>query len=115
MRFIFRLLFLVPLVAFALLTSCSTMPTGPTAEYHVTAHKPKDPSKVRVDLSLSKQNVYVMGGERCFMAAAGSCGLPKKPTPKGRFTIYSKTEHKRASACGYPGPGHQGGPAAAGQ
>jgi hypothetical protein len=56
MRSILRLLTLIPAAAFALLTSCTTMP-APTTAYHVTAHKPKDPAKVRVALSLSKQNV----------------------------------------------------------
>src|SRR5262249_38301104 len=76
MRLNYRFLVLLPAVGFALLTSCTTTPTGPTAAYHVTAHKPKDASKVRVDLSLSKQNVYVMEGDRCLMAAACSVGLP---------------------------------------
>src|SRR5262252_9014667 len=101
MRPISRLLFLVPAAAFALLTSCTTMPAPSTGAYHVTAHKPKDPSKVRVDLSLSKQNVYVMEGDRCLMAAAVSVGLPSKPTPKGHFTIYNKIENKRSGSYGY--------------
>ncbi len=67
MRHIYRLLLLVPLAAFALLTSCTTMPST-AGVYHVTAHRPNDPSKVRVDVSLSKQNVYVMEGDRCLMA-----------------------------------------------
>ncbi|HEY3663918.1 MAG TPA: L,D-transpeptidase, partial [Chthoniobacterales bacterium] len=100
MRHIFRFLFLLPLAGIVLLTSCSTLPM-PTSEYHVTAHKPHDPSKVRVDLSLSKQNVYVMEGDRCLMAAAVSVGLPNKPTPKGHFTIYNKIEHKRSGSYGY--------------
>jgi len=100
MRLAFRLLLFLPLAGFAFLTSCTTMPP-PSREYHVVARKPKDPSKVRVDLSLSKQNVYVMEGDRCLMAAAVSVGLPNKPTPKGRFTIYNKIEHKRSGSYGY--------------
>jgi len=114
MRLTLRLLFLLPLAAFALLTSCSTMPTSPGGPYHVTAHKPKDPSKVRVDLSLSKQNVYVMEGDRCLMAAAVSVGLPNKPTPKGHFTIYNKIEHKRSGSYGYRVQGERVVPAEAG-
>ena len=114
MRFILRLLFFVPLPVFALLTSCSTMSIAPTAEYHVIAHKPKDPSRVRVDLSLSKQNVYVMEGDRCLMAAAVSIGLPNKPTPKGHFTIYNKIEHKRSGSYGYRVQGSRVVPADAG-
>ncbi len=100
MRHVFRFLLLAPLAGFVVLTSCTTVPTT-TAEYHVTAHKPHDPSKVRVDLSLSKQNVYVMEGDRCLMAAAVSVGMPNKPTPKGHFTITNKIEHKRSGSYGY--------------
>src|ERR1044071_288011 len=113
MRIIFRLLVIAPLAACALLTSCSTMaPVG--GEYHVTAHKPRDPSKVRVDLSLSKQNVYVMEGDRCLMAAAVSVGLPNKPTPKGNFRIYNKIENKRSGSYGYRVQGERVVPADAG-
>ncbi len=73
MRIISRLCFLAVLAAFALLTSCSTMAPTSTV-YHVVAHKPHDPSKVRVEVSLSKQNVYVMEGDRCLMAVATSVG-----------------------------------------
>jgi hypothetical protein len=101
MRLNSRLLLLLPAIGFGLLTGCTTTPTAPKTAYHVTAHKPKDPSKVRVDLSLSKQNVYVMEGDRCLMAAACSVGLPSKPTPKGHFTIYNKIENKRSGSYGY--------------
>ena len=68
--------------------------------YHVTAYKPSDPSRVRVLVSLSQQNVYVMEGDRCLMAAAISVGTAAKPTPKGNFHIYSKQEHKRSGSYG---------------
>ena len=113
MRLSFRLAFLGPLAGVALLASCTTTPP-PTAAYHVTAHKPHDPSKVRVDLSLSRQNVYVMEGDRCLMAAAGSVGLPNKPTPKGHFTIYNKIENKRSGSYGYRVQGDRVVPADAG-
>lgn len=69
--------------------------------YHVTALKPNNPSKVRVKVSLSKQNVYVMEGDRLLMAVATSVGIPAKPTPKGNFTIYSKQEEKRSGSYGF--------------
>src|SRR5581483_2560451 len=74
---------------------------------HVTASKPHDPSAVRVKVSLSKQNVYVMEGERCLMAAACSVGLPDKPTPRGNFKIYSKQEHKRSGSYGFSVQGNK--------
>ena len=69
--------------------------------YHVTAYKPHDPSAVRVKVSLSQQNVYVMEGDRALMAAAISVGMASKPTPRGNFTIYSKQEHKRSGSYGF--------------
>lgn len=102
MRLVSRLFFVGAAAAAALLTGCETgsMISGGKA-YHVTAYHPSDPSKVRVKVSLSKQNVYVMEGDRCLMAAAVSVGLREKPTPRGSFTIYSKQEHKRSGSYGF--------------
>ena len=97
MRSIFTLVLLAVAIVF---TSCSIAPMG-TGPYHVTAYKPHDPSKVRVKVSLSKQNVYVMEGDRLLMAAATCVGIPSKPTPKGNFTIYSKQEEKRSGSYGF--------------
>lgn len=69
--------------------------------YHVTAYKPNDPSAVRVKVSLSKQNIYVMEGDRCLMAVACSVGISSKPTPSGSFRIYSKQEEKRSGSYGF--------------
>jgi lipoprotein-anchoring transpeptidase ErfK/SrfK len=92
--------FLLALSGAALLAGCQTAPVG-GGNYHVTAYKPTDPSKVRVDVSISKENVYVMEGDRCLMAAACSVGIPSKPTPKGHFTIYRKEEQKRSGSYGF--------------
>src|SRR5678815_5536127 len=105
MRLSFRLLFLVPLAAVALLTSCTTMAPTSTGTYHVTALKPHDPSKVVVKLSLSTQNVYVMEGDRLLMAVQGNVGKPSAPTPTGNFTIIDKDKTKRRVSepdAGYP-------------
>ena len=86
----------------SLLAGCGTTArVAPGGPYHVTAYRPHDPSAVRVKVSLSKENVYVMEGDRCLMAAAISVGLPEKPTPRGTFTIYSKQEHKRSGEYGF--------------
>src|ERR1700757_465093 len=102
MRHVFRLILLCASSLALLLTGCATgghvSAGGP---YHVTAYKPNDPSKVRVLVSLSQENVYVMEGDRCLMAAAISVGMPSKPTPKGNFHIYSKQEHKRSGSYGF--------------
>src|SRR5881396_1028134 len=101
MRHVSRFILLAAGGSLLLLTGCETarMPVG--GPYHVTAYRPHDPSAVRVRVSLSQQNVYVMEGDRCLMAAAISVGLPAKPTPRGSFTIYSKQEHKRSGSYGF--------------
>ena len=102
MRHIYRLILLCAGPSLLLLSGCATgglvSAGGP---YHVTAYKPNDPSAVRVKVSLSQENVYVMEDDRCLMAAAISVGMPNKPTPKGNFRIYSKQEHKRSGSYGF--------------
>src|ERR1700716_3924048 len=99
MKFVSRFTLIASAGLFAL-TGCETgrMIAGGGGPYHVTALKPNDPSAVRVKVSLSKQNIYVMEGDRCLMAVACTVGIPAKPTPKGNFTIYSKQEHKRSGS-----------------
>jgi len=88
---------------FALSAGCATGPVrGP---YHVTAYKPHDPANVRVKLSLSTQNVYVMEGDRLLMAAKTNVGKPSNPTPTGHFTIFNKDKTRRRQSepdRGYP-------------
>src|SRR5262245_41140970 len=75
MRHLYRLILLGAGGSLLLLTGCATgghvSAGGP---YHVTAYKPHDPSAVRVKVSLSQQNVYVMEGDRNLMAAAINVG-----------------------------------------
>ena len=105
MRILSRSSLLTAVLVAPFLTSCSNAPLASGGysggNYHVTAYKPNDPSKVRVKVSLSKENVYVMEGDRCLMAVACSVGVPSKPTPSGNFTIYSKQEHKRSGSYGF--------------
>ena len=95
-----HLLFLAAIAILALLTGCAVTPSAEKI-YHVVAHRPSDPSKVRVDVSLSKQNVYVMEGDRCLMAAAVSVGMTQHPTPKGHFHIFNKIAEKRSGSYGF--------------
>src|SRR5260370_28660958 len=108
MRHVYRAIFLCAAPSLLLLTGCATgghvSAGGP---YHVTAYKPNDPSRVRVLVSLSKENIYVMEGDRCLLAVACSIGTPAKPTPKGNFTIYSKQEHKRSGSYGFSVQGNR--------
>jgi hypothetical protein len=102
MRQSFRFILVTAGTSLALLLGgCATGKFAGGGAYHVTAYKPNDPSKVRVLVSLSKENVYVMESDRCLMAAAISVGTAAKPTPKGNFTIYSKQEHKRSGSYGF--------------
>ena len=101
MQLLRRLSFCTGATAALFLTSCGTMTSVSSGNYHVTAHRPHDPSAVRVKVSLSKQNVYVMEGDRVLMAVATTVGIPAKPTPKGNFSIYSKQEHKRSGSYGF--------------
>jgi hypothetical protein len=115
MRLLSRLFLLASVGSAAFLTSCETSPMASGGgNYHVVAHRPHNPSDVRVKVSLSKQNVYVMEGDRCLMAVATTVGIPSKPTPKGNFTIYSKQEHKRSGSYGFRVQGDRIIPAEAG-
>ncbi|HEY2614811.1 MAG TPA: L,D-transpeptidase [Chthoniobacterales bacterium] len=113
MRHLSRLLLCICAATALFLTSCGT-PSISSGNYHVTAHRPSDPSKVRVKVSLSQQNVYVMEGDRCLMAVATTVGIAAKPTPKGNFTIYSKQENKRSGSYGFRVQGDRIIPAEAG-
>ena len=104
-----RLFFCLGAAAALFLTSCGTMRTVSTGNYRVIAHKPHDPSKVEVKLSLATQNLYVIEpdkeGDRLLMAVQGNVGKPGAATPTGKFTIYNKEKHRRRQSepdRGYP-------------
>jgi lipoprotein-anchoring transpeptidase ErfK/SrfK len=103
MRLLSRLLLLVSVASFGFLTSCetTTRPAATGGTYRVTAKRPHNPANVKVKVSLSKQNIYVMEGERVLMAVATTVGTTEKPTPKGNFTIYRKEENKRSNTYGF--------------
>jgi hypothetical protein len=106
MQHLSRLLFLCVAATVALfLTSCGSMSTVSSGHYSVVAHKPHDPSKVEVKLSLSTQNLFVMEGNRVLMAVQGNVGKPGAATPTGDYTIYNKEKHRRRASepdRGYP-------------
>src|SRR5438045_8393154 len=93
-----RVVFLLALCGPFIFTSCETSRVASGGPYHVTAYKPNDPSKVVVKVSLSKENVYVMEGDRCLMAVACSVGVRAKPTPRGSFTIYREEGDKPSAS-----------------
>src|SRR6059058_729609 len=107
MQMLKRVVFLLALCGPFIFTSCETSRVTSGGPYHVSAYKPNDPSKVVVKVSLSKQNIYVMEGDRCLMAVACSVGISSKPTPKGNFKIYSKQEQKRSGSYGFSVQGNR--------
>ena len=70
-------------------------------EPNPVAYKPHNPSAVRVKVSLSKQQVYVLEGDRPLLVAATCIGIPGKGTPTGNFTVFNKTAHKRSGSYGF--------------
>ena len=105
MQHLSRLFFCLCAAAALFLTSCGTMTSVSSGNYHVVAHKPRDPSKVVVKLSLSTQNLYVMEGDRLLMAVQGNVGKPGAATPTGDYTIYNKEKKRRRASepdAGYP-------------
>ena len=88
-----------------LLTGCATGRVASASSYHVTAYKPHDPSNVKVKLSTSTQNLFVMEGDRLLMAVQANVGKPGALTPHGHFTIFSKQKERRRASepdRGYP-------------
>src|SRR6266513_13531 len=106
MRHISGLILLAAGSSVLVLTGCATRTaTVGGGNYHVTAYKPHDPSNVRVKLSTSTQNLFVMEGDRLLMAVQANVGKPGAPTPHGHFTIYSKQKERRRQSepdRGYP-------------
>jgi L,D-transpeptidase catalytic domain len=109
MQHLSRLFFCLCAAAALFLTSCGTMSRVSSGSYHVVAHKPHDPSKVQVKLSLATQFLYVVEpdkeGDRLLMAVQGNVGKPGAATPTGNYTIYNKEKHRRRQSepdRGYP-------------
>lgn len=85
-------------LALALLGGC----VSPSASNpNPVAYKPHNPSAVQVKVSLSKQQVYVLEGNRPLLIAATCVGLPGKATPTGTFKAYNKIAKKRSGSYGF--------------
>ena len=90
-----RVLFCLGATAALFLTSCGSVTSTSSGNYHVTAHRPHDPSKVVVKLSLSTQNLYVMEGDRLLMAVRA---MLASLAPKRRRVILPSTTRKKSAA-----------------
>lgn len=93
----------------ALLASSCAAVKQSSAPYSVHFDPPvqpvKNPSALQVKISTSAQRLYVMEGSNVILATPCSVGTPSSPTPKGRFTIYSKQANRRRASqpgAGYP-------------
>jgi len=75
--------------------------------YDRPAKLPKNPSAVKVKVSLSKQRVYVMEGNDVLMVMPVSVGTASSPTPTGSFRIFNKEAKRRANTHGYAKSGNQ--------
>ncbi|MBG7608392.1 MAG: L,D-transpeptidase [Verrucomicrobia bacterium] len=75
--------------------------------YDRPAKLPKNPSAVKVKVSLSKQRVYVMEGNDILLSMPVSVGAPSTPTPTGSFRIFNKEHKHRAFTHGYAKSGNQ--------
>lgn len=107
-----RILSTVGLAATALALSSCNLPVGGSGlaayqAYDRPAKLPKNPSAVRVKVSLSKQRAYVMEGSTPLLVMPVSVGAPGTATPSGSFTIFNKEAKHRASSHGYAYNGNQ--------
>ncbi len=102
-RFVSALALALTAGALSFLTGCTNMTTTSSGggSYNPVAYKPHNPSAVRVKVSISKQQVYVMEGSKPLLVAASNIGIPAKPTPTGHFTIYRKDKDKRSGSYGF--------------
>lgn len=75
--------------------------------YDRPAKLPKNPSAVKVKVSLKNQMAYVMEGNEPLLVMPVGVGLPSTPTPTGTFRIYRKNHYQRANTHGFAYSGGQ--------
>jgi len=103
------LLLATALVSALAFSSCSKGISQLSA-YHAydrPATLPSNPGAVRVKVSLRHQMVYVMEGSKPLLIAPCTVGTASAPTPQGNFTIFNKTQYKRANSHGWAYSGNQ--------
>ena len=92
------------LAAVAVIFSGCATGGGSGGSYKVTAYRPNNPGNVRVKVSTSTQNIYVMEGDRMLMAVQGCVGAGGA-TGSGSYRIMEKIKTKRRVSqpdAGYP-------------
>lgn len=96
-NFLKYVLLWIVLSCFTLLTGCLDF----NRNYDQPAYRPDDASKVVAKVSLQKQMIYVMEGNRPLLVTACCVGIPSKPTPKGNFVVTRKERNKRSGSYGF--------------
>ncbi|MBV8140835.1 MAG: L,D-transpeptidase [Verrucomicrobia bacterium] len=96
-----RALFVITAIGFALLTGCGTLPTALTGKYEVAAYKPRNPSDVRVKVSLQNRMIYVVEGSRPLLVTPTTIGKAGATTPTGLYHVTDKIRKKRSSTYGF--------------
>jgi len=112
MTFKSALIFAAAVSTAAFMSSCSTLSSGGGGlaayqAYDRPTKMPKNPSNVRVKVSLSKQRTYVMEGSEVLLAMPVCVGAPGSTTPTGSFSMISKNAKYRANTHGYAYSGNQ--------
>ena len=90
------------LTGLTILSGCAGNQIG--GSYSVKAYAPRNPAAVRVKVSTSTQNIYVVEGDRMLMAVQGCVGA-NGATGSGRYSIIEKIKDKRRVSqpdAGYP-------------
>ncbi len=94
--------------AFFLASCGSSSPTsnspGTSFSFDPPVTQPTNPAAVRIAVSLSKQRLYVVEGDKVLLATPCAVGRSSTPTPTGTFPIKSKTKFRRRQ--GNPGRGY---------
>ncbi len=90
------------------LTACETTAVSgrrTSFSFDPPVQAPKNPSAVKVKMSVNAQRLYVVEGDRVLLATPITVGKASTPTPLGNFTIYSKQANRRrfsSPGAGYP-------------
>jgi hypothetical protein len=104
-RILLRTLFVGAAAGLAFLSGCSILETSTSTlgrrPYTVVAHRPQNPSNVRVKVSLQNRMVYVMEGNRPLLVTPTTIGKPGAVTPTGNFHVTAKIREKRSSTYGF--------------
>ena len=107
MKFIRPALIAVAAMAAASLSSCTnTMSSGGAGmaaynAYDRPAKLPKNPSNVKVKVSIKNQMAYVMEGNEALLVMPVGVGKAGSVTPTGSFRIFRKNHYQRANTHGF--------------